>query len=84
LTRAVSFTLPYSVPCIEVSRTNRDAGAWIAHGEEPIPNISLEAREKRLTGEEKELFVASVRSMLKWMPEERYTAKQLLEHPFLL
>ncbi|GAB1201341.1 hypothetical protein APSETT444_010732 [Aspergillus pseudonomiae] len=57
---------------------------WIAHREAPVPSVSLEALEKRLGGEEKELFLALVRSMLKWMPEERKTAKQLLEHPFLL
>ncbi|KAL2854199.1 kinase domain protein [Aspergillus pseudodeflectus] len=62
----------------------RQSSAWRAHNEEPIPNGSLEAREKRLSGEEKELFLGFIRSMLKWMPEERYTAKQLLEHPFLL
>ncbi|CEL05515.1 hypothetical protein ASPCAL06633 [Aspergillus calidoustus] len=60
------------------------SGAWIAHHEEPIPNVSLEKLEKRLSGEEQELFLAFLKSMLKWMPEERQTAKQLLEHPFLL
>jgi serine/threonine-protein kinase SRPK3 len=34
-------------------------------------------------GEEKELFIDFARKMLKWVPEERWTAKQLLEHPFL-
>ncbi|OGM49561.1 protein kinase domain protein [Aspergillus bombycis] len=60
------------------------SGGWIAHTEAPVPSVSLEALEKRLGGEEKELFLAFVRSMLQWMPEERKTAKQLLEHPFLL
>ncbi|KAL3491730.1 kinase-like domain-containing protein [Aspergillus germanicus] len=50
--------------------------------DEPTPNILRETRGKRLSGEEKELFLAFIRSMLKWMPEERYTAKQLLEHPY--
>ncbi|KAJ0426586.1 kinase domain protein [Aspergillus carlsbadensis] len=60
------------------------SGAWNAHDEEPIPIVSLQTRERRLEGEEKELFLAFIRSMLKWMPEERHTAKQLLEHPFML
>ncbi|KAB8226144.1 kinase-like domain-containing protein [Aspergillus novoparasiticus] len=60
------------------------SGCWIAHQEAPIPTISLEALEKQLDGEEKELFLAFIMSMMKWMPEERKTAKQLLEHPFLL
>ncbi|KAL3455143.1 kinase-like domain-containing protein [Aspergillus heterothallicus] len=59
-------------------------GAWIAHEEEPIPKISLEMLEKRLGREEKTLFLAFIKSMLMWIPEERHTAKQLLKHPFLL
>ncbi|TQB68065.1 hypothetical protein MPDQ_004055 [Monascus purpureus] len=59
-------------------------GDWIAHHEAPVPPVSLETLETRLVGEEKELFLGFIRSMLKWMPEERKTAKQLLEHPFLL
>ncbi|KAL4912112.1 hypothetical protein BDW62DRAFT_215274 [Aspergillus aurantiobrunneus] len=50
----------------------------------PVPTASLATLEKRLGGEEKELFLAFMLSMLKWMPEERKTAKQLLEHPFML
>ncbi|OJZ91405.1 hypothetical protein ASPFODRAFT_41845 [Aspergillus luchuensis CBS 106.47] len=60
------------------------SGGWIAHDEAPVPAVSLDVLEKRLTGDEKELFLAFITSMLKWMPEERKTAKQLLEHPFLL
>ncbi|RAL03725.1 putative protein kinase [Aspergillus ibericus CBS 121593] len=60
------------------------SGDWIAHHEAPVPSVSLETLETRLTGEEKELFLAFIRSMLRWIPEERETAKQLLEHPFLL
>ncbi|GKZ38096.1 hypothetical protein AbraIFM66950_010043 [Aspergillus brasiliensis] len=61
-----------------------EEGNWIAHAEAPIPdNISLESLEKRLTGTEKELFLGFMRAMLKWMPEERSTAGELLEHEFL-
>lgn len=59
-------------------------GEWIAHHEAPIPAVSLDVLERRLSGEEKKSFMAFIMSMLKWMPEERETAKQLLEHPFLL
>ncbi|KAE8149113.1 kinase-like protein [Aspergillus avenaceus] len=59
------------------------SGDWIAHHEMSVPSVSLGALEKRLSGQEKESFLAFMRSMLKWMPEERKTAKQLLEHPFL-
>ena len=49
-----------------------------------MPSISLEEVEKRLLGREKELLLAFVRSMLKWLPEERKTAKELLQDPFLI
>ncbi|PYH63863.1 kinase-like protein [Aspergillus vadensis CBS 113365] len=57
---------------------------WIAHDEAPIPsNVSLESLEWRLTGTEKEVFLGFMRDMLKWMPEERSTAGELLGHEFL-
>ncbi|OBT87705.1 hypothetical protein VE02_04078 [Pseudogymnoascus sp. 03VT05] len=59
-------------------------GIWIAHKEEAIPLVSLGGLEKRLSGQEKQLFIQFMGSMLKWMPEERKTAKQLLEDPWLL
>ena len=36
-----------------------------------------------LTGEDKRLFVDFAMRMLRWMPEERATAGELLEHPWL-
>jgi serine/threonine protein kinase len=36
-----------------------------------------------IEGEEKEVFLDFVRSMLRWVPEERKTATELLEHPWL-
>ncbi|RMZ92248.1 hypothetical protein DV736_g542, partial [Chaetothyriales sp. CBS 134916] len=36
-----------------------------------------------MKGEEKELFIDFAKKMICWLPEERWTAKQLLEHPFL-
>lgn len=62
--------------------TNR-AGPWIAQDEALIPSVSLETLEKRITGEEKEVFLDFIKSMLKWLPEERSTAKELLQHPFM-
>ncbi|OBT80369.1 hypothetical protein VF21_00899 [Pseudogymnoascus sp. 05NY08] len=59
-------------------------GIWIAHNEELIPLVSLGGLEKRLSGHEKQLLLKIMGSMLKWMPEERKTAKQLLEDPWLL
>ncbi|OAL69911.1 protein kinase [Trichophyton violaceum] len=57
-------------------------GLWIAHEHAAIPPVSLEGREGRLSGQEKESFIRSMGSMLKWPPEEHSTAKQLLEGPW--
>ncbi|PYH94653.1 protein kinase [Aspergillus ellipticus CBS 707.79] len=60
------------------------AGAWLAHADAVIPPVSLENLERRLSGQEKESFLDFLRSMLKWPPEERKTARQLLQDPWLL
>ncbi|KAJ5562376.1 hypothetical protein N7535_003171 [Penicillium sp. DV-2018c] len=59
-------------------------GAWIAHEEAAVPPITLESLENRLVGTEKESFLRFIRTMLKWLPEERRTARQLLDDPWLL
>ncbi|RMZ11506.1 hypothetical protein D0860_03379 [Hortaea werneckii] len=50
----------------------------------PPPEVmSLERAETVLEGEEKERFLSFVRSMLKWVPEERRSAEELLRDPWL-
>ena len=56
-------------------------GNW--RGAAEIPKINLEGVEKRLDGEEKKLFLDFVRKMLKWKPEERSSAKDLLDDLWL-
>ncbi|KAF3479599.1 kinase domain-containing [Arthroderma uncinatum] len=57
-------------------------GQWIADC--PIPQgNSLEKTELVLTGRNKEMFLNFVRGMLTWRPEDRKTAKELLEDPWL-
>ncbi|TVY53333.1 Serine/threonine-protein kinase SRPK [Lachnellula cervina] len=57
-------------------------GNWIA--KIPIPQrTSLEESEIRLQGKNKEMFLELMRGMLQWRPEDRKTAKQLLEDPWL-
>ena len=56
-------------------------GTWKAAA--MIPNTSLETSERRLSGDNKAQFLIFVRKMLQWLPEKRYTAKQLLEDPWL-
>jgi hypothetical protein len=45
--------------------------------------MSLEKSELRLLGKNKEIFLKLIRGMLQWLPEDRKTAKQLLEDPWL-
>ena len=57
------------------------AGNWI--GATSLPNDSLEQSEVNLEGEDKALFLAFVRKMVRWRPEERCSAKELLRDPWL-
>ena len=60
---------------------NLATGNW--RGAAEIPKINLKGVEKRLDGEEKKLFLDFVRKMLKWKPEERSSAKDLLDDLWL-
>jgi hypothetical protein len=58
------------------------AGEWIANV--PIPEgQSLERAERRLSGTEQAVFLNFVRGMLAWRPEDRKTAKELSDDPWL-
>ena len=57
-----------------------DSGKW--RGAVDIPEVSLE-NAGRLGGESKILFLDFMRKMLQWVPAKRYTANQLLNHPWL-
>ncbi|KAF2018044.1 kinase-like protein [Aaosphaeria arxii CBS 175.79] len=56
-------------------------GNWIAGI--PIPELSLEKSEENYQGEVKEEFLRFMRKMLQWRPEDRKTAKELLEDSWL-
>ena len=45
---------------------------------------SLEDEEEYLEGDEKTLFLRFLRKMLQWAPEDRESAKELMEDPWLL
>lgn len=45
--------------------------------------MTLAEEESILEGEEKVLFPAFLSRMLKWRPEERASAKELLQDPWL-
>ena len=46
-------------------------------------DLTWECSISRMRGEEKDLFLDFAKKMICWLPEERWTAKQLLDHPFL-
>lgn len=56
-------------------------GVWIAAT--AIPSQTLESREIRLKGQDRELLLALVRKILRWLPEERPSAEELYEDDFL-
>lgn len=59
-----------------------NAGQWIA--DTPIPDQTLESREIRLHGREKEVLLNFARKIFRWLPEERPDAHELLQDEFVL
>ncbi len=57
-------------------------GTW--KGEHTAREVSLDHWEMNLDGDNKKLFLQFMREMLQWRPEDRKSAKQLLEHPWLI
>jgi serine/threonine protein kinase len=49
-----------------------------------VPRCSLEDSEEYLEGENKKMFMQFVRKMLRWDPEERQSARELLTDPWLI
>lgn len=59
-------------------------GKWAPNDAVDIPaGCTLENAEVHMADKEKELFLHFIRSMLKWLPEERKTASELLQDPWL-
>jgi hypothetical protein len=50
----------------------------------PIPDISLDTAEQRLEGDEKDRFLAFMRKMLQWKPEDRGSCRDILSDEWLL
>lgn len=80
-------TLPYwddqgTFPSSSIaSRSYIVTGNW--KGPIPIPEQSLEMRELRFSGEDRELFLDFLRRTLHWLPEKRPTAEELAYDDFL-
>ncbi|KAK5937467.1 hypothetical protein PMZ80_010085 [Knufia obscura] len=66
---------------LKVAYPKFDVGNFIA--EVAVPDNSLEGSEERLEGDNKKAFLEFMRSMLQWRPEDRKTAKDLLQDPWL-
>lgn len=59
-------------------------GHWKGAGGVQVPTLSLEEGGQRVLSIESEAkFLNFIRSMLKWLPEERKRAADLLKHPWL-
>ncbi|PGH04662.1 CMGC/SRPK protein kinase [Blastomyces parvus] len=57
-------------------------GQW--KGVAPIPDISLEQLAEDLEGENKKGFLEFLQRILRWLPEERPTAEELVFDPWLM
>ena len=71
-----------SLPKYLMKLTEVLLGNWIAKISIP-QGLTLERSEENLDGKKKEEFLQFVKCMLQWRPEDRWTAKQLLEHPWM-
>ncbi|KAJ5700873.1 hypothetical protein N7493_011919 [Penicillium malachiteum] len=70
-----------SICGIHVSNTNCAQGKFLYGG--LIPDRTLEDSVPFIPKSEREDFLSFVREMLVWLPEERSSASELMEHPFL-
>ncbi|GAB1217506.1 hypothetical protein ATERTT37_006745 [Aspergillus terreus] len=71
-----------------VGRGKRTSMFYTAAGTLKNPDIvpstfSFESTLSKFNGEEKKMFINFVSRMIKWNPEERSTAKELLQDPWL-
>ncbi|EGE01731.1 CMGC/CLK protein kinase [Trichophyton equinum CBS 127.97] len=71
-------------PAQFLSRSQKSNEYWDSQGSIPIPEQSLEMRELRFSGEDRELFLGFLRRVLRWLPEERPTAEELAYDDFLM
>lgn len=65
------------------SATYFDEEGQFRHPKLVREGFSFESSITRFKGKDKELFIDFAKKMICWLPEERWTAKQLLEHPWL-
>lgn len=61
--------------------THYELGNW--KGAVDIPPVTLEKLEENLEAEQQQIFLRFLRKMLKWQPEKRESARELLDDPWL-
>lgn len=71
-----------------LERGSTSATYFDEHGNFRQPKLipegfSFESSITRLKGEDKAIFIDFIKKMITWLPEDRWTAKQLLDHPWL-
>ena len=62
---------------------NSFKGIFIGRKVDELRGRGLESTITVLSGEDKRLFLRFVGRMLRWLPEDRATAQELLEDPWL-
>lgn len=67
---------------LQMTHQRKIAGKWKQDIDIPTGD-SLEQSEEFLEGRNKDMFLAFMRGMLQWRPEDRKTAKDLLQDPWL-
>ncbi|KAF2243251.1 kinase-like protein [Trematosphaeria pertusa] len=72
------------IPRSEITKkVFNEQGRWKGAGGTVVPQLSLEESVSALDGETKEQFLNFIRSMLKWLPEKRKQASELLKDPWM-
>jgi serine/threonine-protein kinase SRPK3 len=69
-------------PLLKILLTFNPRGI-VAERQQYCKNFTLENSLTSFTGEDKTLFLQFIRRMLRWMPEDRATAGELLKDPWL-
>lgn len=72
---SIPINLSSRLPCLLL------VGNWKA--DLAIPKKSLENEEKVLRGENKAQFLDFMKCTLQWRPEDRRSARELIDHPWI-
>ncbi|KAL2849803.1 CMGC/CLK protein kinase [Aspergillus pseudodeflectus] len=67
-----------------LQRSEKCRQFWDDQGSIPIPEQSFEMRARQFPNEDNELFMAFLRRIFRWLPEERPTAEELAYDDFLM